>query len=231
MSCPGECAVFDEEHYRQKNSWGLDTAQYEKELDDREIIVRWAYQPFHIKFGKKAGDKVKFSRQLFEPPFKKADEEENTAMRCNKLSVTRYDYLGAERAKFCRDQGLKGQSEKRQYAGIAVLRVGAVSSVHKKDSEGREEHCQVKPFHLPDNLWHANIVLPLRIPLSDPLENGLPQEIKQISKDLADVAVPVLDDGGDSTDINDLKASLDLAAQKLRAGSPKSDASNTGEER
>lgn len=139
------------------------------EVADNEIVLRTIFSPANIKNGK-------LKSNFMRPPIKYPDED-NPNIASNKLSVTRLKYMGIE---FCRQHGkLHSSLPLRTYWGFAKFIVKSI----------RLLGADVIASPSRSNKGHANIVLPFRQAIGEPLS---PQMLK-LAKDLADCAEIIQD--------------------------------------
>lgn len=139
-----------------------------QDVDDTEYVMRTIFSPANLNA--KGGLRPNYMR----PQFSKQDEDDSS-IASNKLSVTRYNYVGIE---FCRDHAKKNSSmPNRMYWGFARFLT--------KDIRKCEVDVVSKPTR--NNFAHANIVYPFQIQVQ--INNGVPLDpeielkIKQLLKE------------------------------------------------
>lgn len=140
-----------------------------KDVADDEIVLRTIFSPANIKNGK-------LKSNFMRPPIKYPDED-NPNIASNKLSVTRLKYMGIE---FCRQHGkLHSSLPIRSYWGFAKFVAGNIRSLG----------ADVIASPSRSNKGHANIVLPFRQAIGEPL----PAQMLKLAKDLAGCAEVIKD--------------------------------------
>ena len=114
-------------------------------VSDDELVLRTIFSPANFN------PKGKLRPNYMRPQFSRSDEEDES-IASNKISVTRYTYADIE---FCRDHARRHSSESRNYWGFASFQTKNVRTLG----------CDVVYKPVSDNLAHANVVYPYRIPV------------------------------------------------------------------